>query len=165
MENFEGKIKENAIFLLQILDYFVYSLKLYVPPKCFQAEVSFKEPTCQCRRPKRLGFNFWVGKIPEGGHGNPLQYFCLENPLDRRAWLAAVHRVSKSQTFPRWLSKQKQMGCSGLKFSVTTAAKSSYRGNRKSSLTPVSWLYYSFMLNTNSSCIWNRQSYATCFAQ
>ena len=33
-----------------------------------------------------------------GGHGNPLQYSCLENPVDRRAWRATVHRVAKSQT-------------------------------------------------------------------
>jgi len=31
---------------------------------------------------------------PRGGHGNPLQYSCLENPMDRGTWLAAVHRVA-----------------------------------------------------------------------
>ena len=31
-------------------------------------------------------------------HGNPLQYSCLENPMDREAWWATVHRVAKSQT-------------------------------------------------------------------
>ena len=34
----------------------------------------------------RLGFDPWVGKIPGGGHGSPLQYSCLENPMDRGAW-------------------------------------------------------------------------------
>ena len=38
------------------------------------------------------------GGSPGGGHGNPLQYSCLENPLDRGAWRAAVHGVAKSQT-------------------------------------------------------------------
>ena len=38
------------------------------------------------------------GRFPGGGHGNPLQYSCLENPMDRRAWQAIVHRVTKSQT-------------------------------------------------------------------
>ena len=38
------------------------------------------------------------GRFPGGGHGNPLQYSCLENPMDRGAWWATVHRVSKSQT-------------------------------------------------------------------
>ena len=46
---------------------------------------------------KRHGFNPWVGKFPQGGHGNPLQYFCLENPWDRGAWCATVHAVAKSQ--------------------------------------------------------------------
>ena len=35
---------------------------------------------------------------PGGGNGNPLQYSCLENPMDRRAWWATVHGVAKSQT-------------------------------------------------------------------
>ena len=36
-----------------------------------------------------------LGRFPEGGHGNPLQYFCLENPMDRRAWQAIVHQGHK----------------------------------------------------------------------
>ena len=40
-----------------------------------------KKPTCQHRRHMRCGFHPSVRKIPEGGHGNPLQYFCLENPM------------------------------------------------------------------------------------
>ena len=39
-----------------------------------------------------------LGRSPGGGHGNPLQYSCLENPMDRGAWRATVHRVSKSWT-------------------------------------------------------------------
>ena len=38
------------------------------------------------------------GRSPGGGHDNPLQYSCLENPMDRGAWRAAVHRVTKCQT-------------------------------------------------------------------
>ena len=38
------------------------------------------------------------GRSPGGGHGNPLQYSCLENLTDRGAWWAAVHRVAKSLT-------------------------------------------------------------------
>jgi len=37
------------------------------------------------------------GRSPGGGHGNPLQYSCLENPRDTGAWQATVHRVAKSQ--------------------------------------------------------------------
>ena len=39
-----------------------------------------------------------LGRSPGGGHGNPLQYSCLENPRDRGAWRATVHGVTKSQT-------------------------------------------------------------------
>jgi len=39
-----------------------------------------------------------------GGHGNTLQYFCLENSMDTGAWWAIVHKVAKSQTPPRRLS-------------------------------------------------------------
>ena len=39
-----------------------------------------------------------LGRSPRGGHGNPLQYSCLENPMDRGAWQTRVHRVAKSQT-------------------------------------------------------------------
>ena len=39
-----------------------------------------------------------LGRSPEVGHGNPLQYSCLKNPMDRGAWKATVHRVTKSPT-------------------------------------------------------------------
>ena len=39
-----------------------------------------------------------LGKSPGGGHGNPLQYSCLENPMDRGAWQAIVRRVIESDT-------------------------------------------------------------------
>ena len=39
-----------------------------------------------------------LGRCPEGGHSNPLQCSCLENPMDRGAWWATVHGVGKSQT-------------------------------------------------------------------
>ena len=40
------------------------------------------------------------GRSPEEGNGNPLQYSCLENPMDRRAWQATVLKVTKSRTGP-----------------------------------------------------------------
>ena len=38
------------------------------------------------------------GRSPGGGHGNPLQYSCVENPMDRGTWQATVHGITKSQT-------------------------------------------------------------------
>ena len=52
----------------------------------------------------------YAGLIPESerghgkGNGNQLQYFCLENPTDRGAWWATVHRVAKSLTQLKWLN-------------------------------------------------------------
>ena len=54
--------------------------------------------------PAVMGDMGYVGSIPGSGrspgevNNNPLQYSCLENPMDRGAWLAIVHRVAKSQT-------------------------------------------------------------------
>ena len=39
-----------------------------------------------------------LGRSPGGGHGNPLQYSCLQNPMDRVAWQATVHRNAESDT-------------------------------------------------------------------
>ena len=44
------------------------------------------------------------GRSPGGGHDNPLQCSCLENPMDRGVWQATVHRVTRSQTWLKWLS-------------------------------------------------------------
>ena len=41
---------------------------------------------------------------PGGGNGNPVQYSCPRNPIDRGAWWATVHRVAQSQTQPKQLS-------------------------------------------------------------
>ena len=52
----------------------------------------------------RHRFAPWFGRIPGGGRGNPLQYCCLENPMDRGDRQAAVHRVLQSRIQPKWLS-------------------------------------------------------------
>ena len=49
-----------------------------------------------------------LGRSPAGGHDNPLYYTCLENPMDRGAWWAAVHRVTESQTRLKRLSTHTQ---------------------------------------------------------
>ena len=45
-----------------------------------------------------LGLITGLGRSPGGGQGNPFQYFCLENSIDRRACQVTVHGVTKSQT-------------------------------------------------------------------
>ena len=51
-----------------------------------------------------VGSILGLGRSPRAGHGNPLQYSCLENPVDRGAWWATVHRVTKGQTWLKRLS-------------------------------------------------------------
>ena len=55
------------------------------------------------------------GRFPGEGNGNPLQYSCLENPMDRGAWLAAVYRVAQSQTRLKRLSSRS----SSVSFAIT----------------------------------------------
>ena len=50
------------------------------------------------QEPWRMGLIPGLGRSPGEGHGNPLQYSCLENPMDRGAWWAIVPRVAQSQT-------------------------------------------------------------------
>ena len=42
------------------------------------------------------------GRSPGGGHGNPLQYSCLENPMERGTWWATVQRDANSQPLATW---------------------------------------------------------------
>ena len=61
-----------------------------------------KNPSANTGKIRNVGLIPGWGRFPGGRHGNPLQDSCLENPMDRGAWQAAVHRVAKSGT---WLKK------------------------------------------------------------
>ena len=66
-----------------------------------------KEPAYQYRRPRDIKdtrSNPGLGRSPGEGHGNPLQYSCLENSMDRGACQAIVHRVTKRRTQLKALS-------------------------------------------------------------
>ena len=54
-----------------------------------------KESACNAGDPALIPGS---GRSPGGGHGHPLQYSCLENPVDRGAWQTTVHGVAKSWT-------------------------------------------------------------------
>ena len=64
---------------------------------CFSA-ISGVNNLPQCRRHRRHMFHPWVGRSSGEGNGNPLQYFCLGNFMDRGAWWAIAHKVPKSWT-------------------------------------------------------------------
>ena len=68
---------------------------------CFPGGSRVKESACQLRRCRRLGFDPWAGNIPWRRKWQPTLVLLLMNPMDRGAWWATVHGVSKNQT---WLS-------------------------------------------------------------
>ena len=63
-----------------------------------------KNPPANAEDVREAGSIPWSGRSPGGGNGNPLQYFCLENPMDRGAWRATVRSITKSQTQLKQLS-------------------------------------------------------------
>ena len=74
-------------------NFFFINLSMII--KVFPGDSDGEESTCNAGD---LGSLPGLGRSPGGGHGNPLQYSCLENPMDRGAWWAIFHGVSKSWT-------------------------------------------------------------------
>ena len=64
----------------------------------FPGDASGKGPAANAGDARDTGLILGLGRYPGGGHGNPLQYSCLENHTDRRAWRATVHSVAQSWT-------------------------------------------------------------------
>ena len=68
----------------------------YGPELASQVVLVVKNLPANAENRRDMGLTPGLGRSPGGGHGNPLQYSCLENLMDRRAWQATVHRVVKS---------------------------------------------------------------------
>ena len=81
----EGRLKKVGI------DIDIYSTRV----GGFPGDSDSKESTCKAGDLVSIP---GLGKSPGDGNGNPLQYSCLENPMDRGAWWATVHGVAKSRT-------------------------------------------------------------------
>ena len=82
--------------------YFIGEIKLFaqghVAGRASQVALVAKNPLANTKDARDTGSIPGSGRSPGKGHGNPLQYSCLENPMDRGAWWATVHRVAKGQT-------------------------------------------------------------------
>ena len=63
-----------------------------------QVALVVKNPPANAGDIRDTGLIPGLGRSPGGGHGNPLQFSCLENPMDRGAWRAIVPEVTKSWT-------------------------------------------------------------------
>ena len=69
---------------------------LYTTTWASQMVLVVKNLPASARDLRDLGSIPGLGRPPRGGHGYPLQYSCLENPMDRGAWQATVHGIAKS---------------------------------------------------------------------
>ena len=106
-------------------------------------------------------FNPWMGRSPGEGNGNPLQYSCLENSMDRAAWWATVHGVSKSQT--RLSTHAHARGCARTRAHTHTHTHIKLGRNRNCIMTWVIWshtlvvIWFEFAYNIANSltCSWN----------
>ena len=65
-------------------------------PWASRVVLAIKNPPAKAGDVRDVGSIPGSGRSPGGEHGNPLQYTCLETPMDRGAWWATVHRVTKS---------------------------------------------------------------------
>ena len=91
----------------------VVDSKCLVNPWGFQVAQVVKNPPANAGDMRDTGLFPESGRSPGGGHGNPLQYSCLEIPVDRGAWWATVHGEAKSRTC------LKPLGCTGSVMPVT----------------------------------------------
>ena len=92
----------------------------------FSVALNGKESTCQRRRQQTWVWS--LGRSPVGGNGNPLQYSCLENPMDREAWQATVHRVAKSWIWLKRLSTK--LNGYSMVFLIRHSGKGSHRESK-----------------------------------
>ena len=81
------------IYLIYIYIYIYICLYIYIYIYIFTDGSEGEESPCNAGD---LGLIPGSGRFPGEGNGNPLQYSCLENPMDRGAWWTTVHGVAKS---------------------------------------------------------------------
>ena len=98
----------------------------------------------QIKYNSRGGFDPWARRSPGEGNGNPLQYSCLENPMDREAWWDIVHGVAEGQTrLSDWAHTQYQLDGERLKTGFFSL---------RSGISNVSALSFLFNLIHNVGC-------------
>ena len=108
-----------------------------------QVALVVKNPPVSAGDKGDTGWILGLGRYPGEGNGNPLQYSCLENPIDRGTWWATVHRVAQSRT----LSEVIYMHAWGM------WSLSSLSAARQAPLPPPHLLFLTFSLLLRSSLL------------
>ena len=85
-------------------------LELCIEVPSFPVVLVVTSPPASAGDVRDVGAALGWGRSPEGGHGNPLQYSCPENPMNRGAWQATVRRAAKIQTQLKRLSMHTKTG-------------------------------------------------------
>ena len=88
----------TLLILIKSLPILIKSLPKLYNLMSFTSGTNGKEPTCQSRRHRVTGSIPGSRRPPGEVNGNPLQYSCLENAVDRVAWWSTVHNVAKIWT-------------------------------------------------------------------
>ena len=91
--------------LLSTLLFYVSCFPLDAVLEASQVAQVIKNPPANAGDARDMGSIAGLGRAPGGGNGNPLQYPCLENPMDRGVWQATVYGVAKSRTQLRDLAQ------------------------------------------------------------
>ena len=100
----------HILWSLKIGDYTYFMSVMFLVSMCMeiqeasQAALVVKNLPVNAGDVRDAGSIPGSGRSPGGGHGNPLWYSCLENPMDRGAWQAILHRLVKSWIQLKWLS-------------------------------------------------------------
>ena len=92
------RIAQNIVYMTKMRYNIIIVIRLGINYMDFPGGASGKEPTCQFKKQEMQVQSLSREDLLEKGMAHLLQYSCLENPMDRGAWQATVHRVAKSQT-------------------------------------------------------------------
>ena len=104
-----------------------------------QVALVVKNPPVKAADIRDPGLIPGLGRSPRKGNGNPLQYSCLEKPMDRGAWWATVRKFAKNQT-----QLKRQHTC---EFKVKLHYKSNYLKKSMQSMQTLIWIFTSICIN------------------
>ena len=125
----------------------------------FQVVLVVNNPPANAGDIREAGSIPGSGRFPGGGNGNRLQYSSLENSVNREAWWATVHRITKSWTRLKWLNTQYILPCD---FGFSSLVKEAEEAIGFLPLSQVSYLLLLQDLGDSSTCILTTSSTSHC---